>query len=152
MLWIDCPFCHKKVLRFFYAGYRAKHTAPLPDGQMKDHITVHSTGRYKGSLSGIPQVYRHPKCGVATKMPDGDYPQLSREPVPVRGGSFCCGCNDYVPEGELFWTETGQNMAEYNQDLKEAYRQVHGEPPPKPTAWSPYLRPGAPDRHFEDRT
>ena len=48
------------------------------------------------------------------------------------GGSFCCGCNDYVPEADLFWTETGQNMAEYNQDLKDAYLRVHGEPPPKP--------------------
>ena len=40
---------------------------------------------------------------------------------------------DPLPEEEFFWTETGQNMAEYNQDLKEAYLRVHGEPPPKPT-------------------
>jgi hypothetical protein len=37
---------------------------------MKDHVTVHPTGRFKGSLRGVPQVYRHPKCGVATKMPE----------------------------------------------------------------------------------
>ena len=33
-------------------------------------ITVHPTGSYKGSLKVVPQAYRHPKCGVATKMPD----------------------------------------------------------------------------------
>jgi hypothetical protein len=133
MLLVSCPFCHKKVLRFFYASHRAKHTAPLSDGQMKDHVTVHPTGRYKGSLSGVPQVYRHPKCGVATKMPEEIIRSYLVNPFLYGGGSFCCGCNDYLPESEFFWTETGQNMADYNQDLKEAYRRVHGEPPPTPT-------------------
>jgi hypothetical protein len=32
----------------------------------------------------------------------------------------------------MFWTETGQCMAEYTRDLQEAYLRVHGSPPPKP--------------------
>ena len=41
--------------------------------------------------------------------------------------------NDYVPQEELFWHETGQCLAEYNRELQEGYLRVHGEPPPKPT-------------------
>lgn len=117
MLLIDC---HKKVLRSFYAGHRAKHTAPLPDGRMKGHITVHPTGRHKGALKGVPQVYRHPECGVGTKMPEEFIRSYLVNPFLYGGGSFCCGCNDYVPEAELFRTETGRTMAEYNRDLKSA--------------------------------
>ena len=133
MLFVSCPFCHKKVFRLFYAGHRAKHTAPLADGQMTDHVTVHPTGRYQGSLRGIPQVYRHPKCNVATKMPQEIIRSYLVNPFLYGGGSFCCGCNEYVAETELFWTETGQCMADYNRGLQEEYVRVYGEPPPQAT-------------------
>jgi hypothetical protein len=133
MLFISCPFCHKRVFRFFYASHKAKHTAPLADGQMKDHVTVHPTGRYKGSLKGVPRAYRHPKCGTATKMPEEIIRSYLVNPFLYGGGSFCCGCNDYVPESALFWVETGQCMADYNRELQEEYVRVHGEPPPEPT-------------------
>jgi len=129
---VVCPFCHKEVLASWYPKHRAKHTAKLADGQMKDHITVHPTGRFQGSLDGVPQVYRHPKCRVATRMPEEIIRSYLVNPFLYSARSFCCGCNDYVDQTELFWTETGQNMAEYNEDLKEAYLRVHGEPPPKP--------------------
>jgi sarcosine oxidase delta subunit len=45
MLLIRCPFCHKRVLRYFDEGHKAKHLAPLPDGQQKDHVTLHPSGR-----------------------------------------------------------------------------------------------------------
>ena len=131
MLFIECPFCHKRILRFLYKGHKAKHTAPLPDGQQKDHVTGHPTGRYNGSLKGIPQVYRHPKCGVGTKMPEEIIRSYLVNPFLYGGGSFCCGCKTYVPESELFWTETGQNMAEYNRGLQKEYIRVHGKAPPK---------------------
>ena len=120
------------MFRFFYQRHRAKHTALRPDGQMTDHITVHPTGRYQGSLRGVPQVYIHRKCGVGTKMPEEIIRSYLVNPFLYGGGSFCCGCNDYVPQEELFWHETGQCMAEYNHELQEGYLRVHGEPPPKP--------------------
>ena len=132
MLLIRCPFCHRLVLRPFYAGHKAKHTAPRPDGQMTDHVTVHPAGRYKGSLRDVPQVYRHPTCGVATKMPEEIIRSYLVNPFLYGGGSFCCGCNGYVPEGELFWTETVQSLAEYQAELQAGYLRVHGEPPPPP--------------------
>lgn len=44
--------------------------------------------------------------------------------------TFCCGCNDYVPLAEVYWTETEQNLLEYNEQLKQAYLKRHGRPPP----------------------
>ncbi len=132
MLFIRCAFCHKLVFRFFYARHKAKHTAPLADGQMTNHITVHPTGRYKGSLKGVPRGCLHPKCGVVTGMPEEIIRSYLVNPFLYGGGSFCCGCNDYIPEAELFWQETGQSLADYHRELQEEYLRVHGEPPPPP--------------------
>lgn len=100
---------------------------------MTDHITVHPTGRYTGSLEGVPQAYRHPKCGGATRMPEEIIRSYLVNPFLYSGKSFCCGCNEYTPVAELFWIETGQCMADYNRELQEEYVRVHGEPPPRPT-------------------
>jgi hypothetical protein len=132
MLFIRCPFCHKLVFRFFYPGHEAKHTTLLPDGQMTDHVTVHPTGRYKGSLKGVPQTYLHQKCGIVTRMPEEIIRSYLVNPFLYGGGSFCCGCNDYVGENELFWHETGQCLADYQRELQEEYIRVHGGPPPPP--------------------
>lgn len=132
MLFVRCAFCHKLVFRLFYESHRAKHTAPLPDGQMTDHITVHPSGRYQGSLRGVPQNYLHPACGEVTGMPEEIIRSYLVNPFLYSGGSFCCGCNDYMPYEELFWEETGQSLAEYFQKLKGDYLKVHGEPPPQP--------------------
>ena len=133
MLFRRCPFCHKVVLGLFYSRHRAKHTALLPDGQMTNHITVHPTGRYKGSLRGVPQAYLHPKCGVVTQMPEEIIRSYLVNPFLYSNRSFCCGCNDYIQQNELFWHETGQCMADYNRELQEGYLRIHGEPPPQPT-------------------
>jgi hypothetical protein len=132
MLFIRCPYCHKMVFRFFYPGHKAKHTALRPDGQMNEYVTLHPSGRYKGSLRGVPRGYLHPKCGVVTGMPEEIIRSYLVNPFLYGAGSFCCGCNEHVPEEELFWQETGQCVAEYQRELKDAYLRVHGEPPPPP--------------------
>jgi len=132
MLLIRCGFCHKLVFRPLYARHRAQHTKRLPDGQMTDHITVQPDGRFRGSLEGVPRGYRHPRCGVATGMPEEIIRSYLANPFLYSSGSFCCGCNDYVPYGELFWVETGQSLADYFRDLQNEYRRTHGEPPPGP--------------------
>jgi hypothetical protein len=53
-------------------------------------------------------------------------------PFLYSGGSFCCGCNGYMPYAELFWEETGQCLADYFRELQAEYLRVHGEPPPAP--------------------
>ena len=130
MLFVRCPYCHKLVFRFFYSGHEAKHTARRPDGQQNEYVTLHPTGRYEGSLTGVPQSYRHPKCGVVTRMPEEIIRSYLVNPFLYGAGSFCCGCGEHIPEQELFWYETGQNMAEYTHDLREAYIRKHGAPPP----------------------
>src|SRR4051812_37355857 len=132
MLFVRCAFCHRLVFRPFYSRHRAKHTALRPDGQMTDHITVHPQGRYQGSLRGVPQGYRHPRCGVVTGMPEEIIRSYLVNPFLYSGGSFCYGCNDYVPYESLFWTETGQCLADYFRKLQEEYIRIHGEAPPRP--------------------
>lgn len=132
MLFTRCAFCHKLVFNLFYSGHLAKHTQLLPDGQMTDHITVHPQGRFQGSLKGVPRGYVHPKCGVVTGMPEEIIRSYLVNPFLYSGGSFCCGCNGYVPYEELVWQETGQGLAEYFQELQDKYVRQHGEPPPPP--------------------
>src|SRR5687768_10785160 len=121
MLFVQCPFCHKKVLRFFYAKHRTQHTTPLADGQMTDHVTVHPTGRYKGSLAGVPQSYQHSLCGVVTGMPEEIIRSYLANPFLYSDKSFCCGCNDYVSKNELCWVETGQKLTDYTMQLRQEY-------------------------------
>jgi hypothetical protein len=132
MIFVRCAFCHKLVFRPFYPGHRAKHTKRLPDGQMTDHITVHPTGRYQGSLAGIPRGYQHPRCRAVTGMPEEIIRSYLVNPFLYSGGSFCCGCNDYVSYEELFWVETGECLDDYFRNLQAEYLRVHGSPPPKP--------------------
>jgi hypothetical protein len=130
MLFLRCPYCHKLVFRFFFSRHKAKHTAQRPDGQQNEYVTLHPSGRYEGSLAGVPQCYRHPKCGVVTRMPEEIIRSYLVNPFLYGAGSFCCGCGAHIPEEELFWDETGQNMAEYTRELREVYIQKYGAPPP----------------------
>jgi Fe-S cluster assembly iron-binding protein IscA len=125
MLFVRCPFCHKLVFRFWYRRHEAKHTERRPDGQMNDHITLPPTDRHDGALAGVPRGYRHPRCGVVTAMPDDIIRSYLVNPFLYSGGSFCCGCSDYMPYEELYWQETGQCLAEYFKQLQEEYIRTH---------------------------
>jgi hypothetical protein len=130
MLFNRCPYCHKPVYRLFFSGQKARHLTRRPDGQQNEYITLHPTGRYRGSLRGVPRSYCHPKCGVVTRMPEEIIRSYLVNPFRYGGGSFCCGCGEHIPEGELFWYETGQNMADFARELREAYVRKYGSLPP----------------------
>jgi hypothetical protein len=132
MFFVECPFCHKRVFRLFYYRHIAEHTELRDDGQMHDHITVREDGRYAGSLDGVPKIYRHSRCGGGTGMPEEIIRSYLANPFLYSGGSFCCGCNNYMPYEELFWIETGESLADYFRKLQEEYLRVHGKPPAKP--------------------
>jgi Fe-S cluster assembly iron-binding protein IscA len=126
-MFIRCPFCHKRVLKWWYAAHERKHTERLPDGQMRDHITKPVEERYTGSLDGIPQTYRHPVCGVATGMPEEIIRSYLVNPLLYSDGTFCCGCGTYVGMHEVRWVETGEVVLSYMARLRlEHLRTVRG--------------------------
>jgi hypothetical protein len=129
MLFVECPFCHQQVFRFWYSFHEARHTALLADGQMTDHMTMAPSQRYEGPLDGVPQVYYHPRCGEATGMPEEIIRSYLVNPFLYSSSTFCSGCNDYVPEEEVFWTETGQSLSDYKRELQEAHEARHGRRP-----------------------
>jgi hypothetical protein len=97
---------------------------------MTDHVTVHPSGQFQGSLAGAPQVYVHPACGTGTKMPEEIVRSYLVNPFLYNNLTFCCGCHDYVDQKELFWHETGECLSDYFQKLKDDYVNRHGERPP----------------------
>lgn len=117
-----CPFCHAAVLDAEFESHLAEHTKLRPDGQMTDHVTERPDNRYAGSLDNIPRAYRHPKCGVATGMPEEIIRSYLVNPFLYSDGSFCCGCNDYISTRELFWVETGESLYAYQHGLQSLHR------------------------------
>lgn len=120
-MFIRCPFCHRRVFFLFYSWHESKHTKLLPDGQMTDHITLPPTAQFQGSLAGVPRAYLHERCGAVTGMPEEIIRSYLGDPFLYSGGSFCCGCGDYMPYAELFWHETGQCLADYFRQLQEDF-------------------------------
>ena len=123
MFFKECPFCHKNIFFLMYPLHIKKHTALRSDGQMHDHITLREERRYVGSLDGIPQVYYHPKCEEATRMPEEIIRSYLVEPNMYSHFSFCCGCNDYVPFEELYWVETDECLADYFENLRSTMNE-----------------------------
>ena len=118
MFFKECPFCHKSIFVLFYPSHIAKHTALRPDGQMHGHITLKEDQRYTDSLEDIPQVYYHPKCGESTCMPEEIIRSYLVNPTMYNEFTFCCGCNDYVHRKEVYWTETGECLEDYFENLR----------------------------------
>lgn len=129
MLFVNCPFCHKRVLRPFYPWHEARHTKLQADGQMTDHITLDPKARYKGSLEDVPSSYEHPECVTETGMPEEIIRSYLANPFLYSENSFCCGCGDYVPMTELFWVETGQSLEDYFRELQEEHRRQEPKGP-----------------------
>ncbi len=117
-MFVQCPFCHKRVLRWFYGWHQRKHTERRPDGQMSEHVTRAPPQRYQGSLEGVPQAYRHDRCGVTTRMPEEIIRSYLVDPLLYNDGTFCCGCGTYVYSGYLTWVETGETVLDYMGRLR----------------------------------
>jgi Fe-S cluster assembly iron-binding protein IscA len=133
-MFVRCPFCHRWVLRWFYASHEKKHTERGDDGQMNEHITAAPEDLYPGSLEGVPQTYLHPKCGAVTGMPEDIIRTYLVNPLTYSDATFCCGCGDYVDSAELFWEETGENLVDYAGRLRLQYLRASGMAlPDRPT-------------------
>lgn len=120
-MFIRCPFCHRRVLRWFYPTHEKKHTALRADGQQTDHVTAPPAERFAGPLDEVPQVYVHSECGTATRMPEDIIRTYLVSPMGYSDASFCCGCRDYVPSAELTWQDTGESVLSYMGRLRLKY-------------------------------
>ncbi len=118
---VRCPFCHEYVDADEYPTHEARHTEVRPDGQRADYATLPPGEREQGDLVGVPRVYVHRNCGVATGMPEGVIRTYLADPYRyMTNRTFCDGCGDHVPFEECSWTETGENLQAYMDELRTA--------------------------------
>lgn len=128
MAQVRCPFCHEHIDRAAYSAHEARHREAMPDGQQSDYVTLPEEEREQGDLMGVPTVYVHHKCDVATGMPEEIVRSYLKNPyLYLADATFCCGCGKHVPLKECAWTETGENLQTYIDELR---------------AQKPELRPG----------
>jgi hypothetical protein len=118
-----CPFCHQDISVVLFDAHVAEHTRLREDGQMTDHVTVAPEERFQGDLAGVPQWYRHQKCGAVTGMPEEIIRSYLADPFLYNDSTFCTGCGNYPHQSEFVWVETGENLHAYNRRLRLEYVQ-----------------------------
>jgi hypothetical protein len=74
--------------------------------------------RFAGPLDGVPRVYRHAKCGIASEMPEEIARSYLADPWLYNDWVWCCGCEDNIRQQDLTWTETGERLSDYFAGLK----------------------------------
>ncbi len=116
-----CPFCHEYISVADYPQHQAKHLKLRPDGQHTDYVSLPEDERELGGLAGVPSVYVHRRCGVATGMPEDIIRSYLKNPfLYTAGRTFCHGCHTHVPDRECVWTETGEDLQSYFDGLRAA--------------------------------
>jgi hypothetical protein len=118
---VRCPYCHEQIDSADFPAHEAEHLKPKPDGQQSEYATLPPEDRELGSLAGVPKVYRHKKCGVATGMPEEIIRSYLKNPyMYMADATFCCGCGKHVPFRECVWVETGEDLQTYTDKLRAA--------------------------------
>ncbi len=115
-----CPYCHEEIPLLEYSAHVAKHVELRPDGQHEEYATLPPEERSEGDLDGIPQWYRHDKCGGVTGMPEEIIRTYLRDPWFYNSYTFCTGCGKHVHQRELVWVDTEQRLDAYFAELKAA--------------------------------
>ncbi len=132
----QCPYCHESIDNNLLASHIEEHRQLLPDGQQKDYVTLPPEERYDNELKGVPVVYEHSTCGVATCMPDEIVRSYLKNPyLYLADTTFCAGCGKQVPNRECKWEETGENVQTYFDRLRAAKpecRPAHYKGPGSP--------------------
>jgi len=118
---IRCEFCHKDIPSGQYKQHVAEHTKLRDDGQLTDYATLPESERSDdNSVASAPRWYQHSRCGGVTGMPEEIIATYLQDPWFYSSDeTYCCGCQNHVPNSECTWTETGQNLQEYMDGLRE---------------------------------
>lgn len=118
---VRCEFCHEYIDQVDYPDHRKQHLKLRADGQQTEYVTLPEEEREQGALVGIPQVYVHRSCGAATGMPEEIIRSYLVNPyLYLADKTFCTGCGRHVPLRECEWTETGENLQVYTDQLRAA--------------------------------
>ncbi len=121
MAQVRCPYCHEHIDEAAFPAHEARHLKTRPDGQQTDYATLPEEEREQGDLAGVPQVYVHSKCGVATGMPEEIIRSYLKNPyMYLADETFCCGCGRHVPFRECAWVESGEDLQTYTDKLRAA--------------------------------
>ncbi len=121
MAQVRCPYCHEFIDETALAAHEAEHRKTRPDGQQTEYATLPEEERAEGDLAGVPKVYVHRKCGVATGMPEEIIRSYLKNPYMYSAdATFCCGCGKHVPFSECNWTVTGEDLQSYTDKLRAA--------------------------------
>jgi hypothetical protein len=121
---IRCRFCHEYIDEAAYPDHEAEHLKLKADGQQSEYVTLPPEDRDPYPLEGVPKVYRHRKCGVATRMPDEIIRSYLKDPFLYSAdATFCCGCGTHVPWSECVWVETGEDLQKYMDGLRAARKR-----------------------------
>lgn len=116
---VRCEFCHEFIEKSEYNSHIEEHMKLRPDGQQTDYVTLPDEERATGSLHGVPQIYLHTRCGNSTGMPEDIIRSYLQNPyLYLADRTFCTGCGKHVPFKECEWTETGENLQDYMDDLR----------------------------------
>lgn len=125
----QCRFCHLWIPVNQAWKHEREHKRRRLDGQQVDHITLPEKDRFLGSLTGVPCVYEHDRCGARTGMPEEIIRSYLANPFLYNGFTFCTGCGDYVSENEVRWVETEQTLQAYKDQLRREWCDANGDPP-----------------------
>ena len=121
MATIRCPYCHEQIDAAAFPAHERRHKRSRPDGQQTDYVTLPESERAAGDLAGVPRVYVHGRCGAATGMPEEIIRTYLQNPfMYMADATFCTGCGKHVPFRDCEWSETGENLQTYMDDLRAA--------------------------------
>lgn len=76
-------------------------------GKQKDYVVLSEEERAKGFVRPVRTVYRHLRCGMATRMARAIAETYACSPS-FYTGTFCSHCRDHFPvgpDGEFEWLD-----------------------------------------------
>lgn len=125
-----CPLCQLEVPNWEYQNHLGQHgpqaAARLPVQMMPAPAAAPGVPNIPGYQpmpvqAGPVRQYYHPQCGGSTAMPPHTMHQMSADPFAFGDKVGCAHCGKQVAEAEIFWSDSGQSLADYRQELKNNY-------------------------------
>lgn len=114
-----CDYCHEYIESNQFNAHCAEHEHLQADGQQEDYAALPPETRTTQTLEGEPQVYRHSKCSVVTRMSEDIIRSYLVNPYfYLADKTFCTGCGIHVPSGECIWIETGEDLQAHIDRLR----------------------------------